>query len=166
MKKLKNILFFILIAFSAFFAALISIPIMIILAPIAWFREKIFQKKYNEYLISLNGKNFFCYNNRKKGLECIRLEIIPNLPSNVEIIFLNGKKIESELYNPIFLSETFNDFKNYEKFPHLLKIRNGKAFDCSLNAELFSYINNGKSKNFIDDKIEQFFELNKSILVK
>ncbi|PCJ66567.1 MAG: hypothetical protein COA58_07245 [Bacteroidetes bacterium] len=128
------------------------------MSPFGWIKAKKDTKEFDEYLVTLGNKNFFCYNNRVKGFECINNEIIPNLHEDVEPIFLIGKSIENTSYDTGYLSNIFRHFKNYNRFPHLVKIRNGEIFDTSLNSEFFSYLDTGKNKKRIDRKIEQFFE--------
>ena len=141
---------------------IIFLPITILLAPFEWLRSLQFKKEYEEYLRQIDGKNFFCYNNRRKGYQFIKEEILPFLPEEVEPIFLNGKKIETDTYRTKFLSNAFYSFKNYTRFPQLLKVRNGEAIDCSINSELFLCLNQGKDNELIFNKINDFFELKKT----
>ena len=137
---------------------------MIIFIPIGHFQRKKFEKKYAEFLNENNGKNFFCYNNRKNSKQYIKEDIVPNLNNGIEIIYLNGKKIESE-YNAEFISEALYGLKHYNKFPHLMKIRNGKLIDKSINNPFYGVLNMNKSKTELLNKINLFFELNKIIKV-
>ena len=133
---------------------------MIVLFPIGHFQRKKFEKKYAEFLNENNGKNFFCYNNRKNSKQYIEEDIVPNLSDGIEIVYLNGKKIESE-YNSEFISEALYGLKHYNKFPHLMKIRNGKLIDISINNQFYGVLNMNKSKTELLNKINVFFELNK-----
>ena len=159
MKILKNILFGIPIVAIALCLIAIAIPFFIIASPLILISEIRFKKKYRAYLETLNGKNFFCYNNRKKGFEYLQNQIIPNLPNDVDVLYLNGRKIESNKYDTKYLSRAFYSFKNYSKFPQLLKVRNGEMDDCSLNNELFNCLNQGKDESHIIDKVNKFFEI-------
>ncbi len=131
---------------------------MIILYPIHFFQRKRFEKKYSEFLTENNGKNFFCYNNRKNSKEYIEEKIIPNLTDRIEVVYLNGKKVESE-YNVEFISEALYKLKNYSRFPHLMKIRNGKLIDKSINNPFYNVLNLNKPKNELLTQINLFFEL-------
>ncbi|MCF1191995.1 hypothetical protein LRR18_10405 [Mangrovimonas sp. AS39] len=159
MKTIKNILIAIPIGILTLCLIVIALPFFIIASPFLWIREKKFKKEYLEYLQAIDGSNFFCYNNRKKGRQYIEDEVIPNLPEEVEVLFLNGRKIESDKYDTKFLSRAFYGFKNYTRFPQLLKIRNGETIDSSINAELFHCINQDGDKNELYSKIDAFFEL-------
>jgi len=159
MQRIKYFLLaiaFAIITLTLFVAAL---PLIIIASPIAWIKRKKYKKKYVNYLLSIDGANFFCYNNRKKGLKYIEERIVPNLPDEVEVLFLNGRKIESKKYDSKFLSDIFYGFKNYSRFPQLLKIRNGEAIDCSLNPELFNSLNKTIDENAVFSKMNEFFQL-------
>ena len=159
MKTAKNILLEIPIGILALSMLVIAIPIFIIVGPVLILQEQKFIKDYKEYLRSIDGSNFLCYNNRKKGRTYIEEQIIPNLPSKVEILFLDGQNIVSGKYEKKYMSRAFYNFSNYTRFPQLLKIRDGKAIDCSLNGELFRCINQGADKSVIDRKINDFFQI-------
>ncbi len=132
---------------------------MIIFIPIGHFNRKKFEKKYAEFLNENNGKNFFCYNNRKNSKQYLEEDIVPNLNDGIEIVYLNGKKVESE-YNVEFISEALYKLKNYSRFPHLMKIRNGKLIDKSINNPFYNVLNLNKDKTELLTKINRFFELN------
>ena len=159
MKTVKNILIAIPIGILVLCLIVIALPFFIIASPFLWIREKKFKKEYLEYLETIDGCNFFCYNNRKKGRQYIEEEVIPNLPDEVEVLFLNGRKIESDKYETKFLSRAFYGFKNHTRFPQLLKIRNGETIDSSINAELFHCINQDGDEKELYSKIADFFEL-------
>ncbi|MEM7087673.1 MAG: hypothetical protein AAF489_15945 [Bacteroidota bacterium] len=160
MRKLINILIFIPIVMIGIPLFILAIPFMIISLPIGHFQRKKFEKKYVEFLNENNGKNFFCYNNRKNSKQYIEEDIVPNLNDEIAIVYLNGKKIESE-YNSEFISEALYGLKHYNKFPHLMKIRNGKLIDISINNPFYAVLNMNKSKTELLNKINVFFELNK-----
>ena len=132
---------------------------MLVTIPIGHFQRKKFEKKYSKFLNENNGKNFFCYNNRKNSIQFIKNDILPNLNEGIEIVYLNGKKIESK-YESQFISEALYGLKHYNKFPHLMKIRNGQLIDKSINNPFYGVLNMNKSKTELLNKINQFFELN------
>jgi hypothetical protein len=121
------------------------IPLMIVFIPIGHFNRKKFEKKYAEFLAGNNGGNFFCYNNRKNSKSYIEESIIPNLDNGIEIVYLNGKKIESK-YSTEFISEALYKLKSYNRFPNLMKIRNGKLIDKSINNPFYNILNQNKPK--------------------
>jgi len=128
--------------------------------PFIYFQRKRFEKKYAEFLIEMNGKNFFCYNNRKNSKKYIEQNIIPNLTDEIEIVYLNGKKVESK-YPAEFISQALYKLKNYNRFPHVMKIRNGKLIDKSMNNPFYNVLNLNKPKTELLNQINRFFELNK-----
>lgn len=158
MKKLKDILLIILLIIIGIPLFILAIPFIIVIIPIGHFQRKKFEKKYAEFLIKNNGKNFFCYNNRKNSKKYVEDEILPNLTNEIQIVYLNGKKIESE-YNPEFISEALYKLKNYNRFPHLMKIRNGKLIDKSINNPFYNILNQNKPKKELLGQIDTFFEL-------
>ncbi len=145
---------------------IVAIPVLsiffiylIITYPFNYYKKKRNTEKYNAYLATIEGTNFFCYNNRKKGFDYIQEEILPQLSPDIKILFVNSRRIEIDGYDFRHLSTALYGFKNYTKFPHLLKIRNGTAVDTSISAEFFNCLNNGASQEIFIDKINTFFDL-------
>lgn len=133
---------------------------MIVIIPIGYLRRIKFEKKYAVFLNENNGKNFFCYNNRKDSKQYLKETILPHLNEEIDIVYLDGNKIESD-HNSNFISEALFGLKNYNKFPHLMKIRNGKLIDKSINNPFYNVLNMNKSKTELLNTINVFFELNK-----
>src|SRR5690606_33926002 len=129
--------------------------------PFTYYNRKETEKKYSDFLEQHNGKNFFCYNNRKRSKEFIEEGIIPSLVNNVEIVYLNGRQVESE-YPKEFISNALYSLKTYNKFPHLMKIRNGKLIDKSVNNIFYSIMNQHKPKTKLLAEINKFFEINEN----
>ncbi|HLV52009.1 MAG TPA: hypothetical protein VKY44_08655 [Flavobacterium sp.] len=120
---------------------IISITFLIISFPFLYHKRKQFEKRYSDFLIQNDNLNFFCYNNRKNSQYFIENEIIPFLDDKIEIVFLNGKIVETPKYPKDFISKALFQLKNYSKFPHLMKIRNGKLIDKSINLLFYSIKN-------------------------
>ncbi|MFB9052123.1 hypothetical protein ACFFVB_03435 [Formosa undariae] len=156
MRKLKDIVLKFIIGIPLF---ILAIPFLIISIPIEHVRRKKFEKRYAEFLNEHNGKNFFCYNNRKHSKQYIEENILPNLTDGIEIVYLNGKKVESE-YNSEFISEALYGLKHYNKFPHIMKIRNGKLIDKSVNNPFYNILNANKPKSSFLNQLNTFFNLN------
>jgi len=159
MKLGNNILEFILFVIIGIPIFILLLPILLILYPIHFFQKKRFNKKHTEFLNANNGMNFFCYNNRKNSKNYIEKSIIPNLTEQIEIVYLNGKKVEAK-QNSEFISEALYKLKNYSRFPHLMKIRNGKLIDKSINNPFYNVLNLKKDKTELLTKINLFFEPN------
>lgn len=162
MKKLKNIVLVILLIIIGIPFLIMAIPFMLVIIPIGHYQRKKFEEKYAEFLIENNGLNFFCYNNRKNSKDFIENNILPNLIEEIDIVFLNGKYVESE-YPAEFISQALRMLNNYKRFPHLMKIRNGKLIDKSINNLFYNILNLHKSEEELMSQINQFFELNKNI---
>ena len=157
MEKFKNILLIILLVIVGFPLLILSIPFLIFIFIFKYFQKKKFEKKYLKFLKENEGKNFFCYNNRKKSKEYLEENIITNLNKEVVIVYLNGRDIESE-YNKAFISEALYGLKHYTKFPHLMKIRNGQLIDKSINNPFFGILNKNKPKTELLGEINHFFQ--------
>ncbi len=138
----------------------ITLPFIILSSPFTYYNRKKFEKQYSEFLVQNNDMNFFCYNNRKNSKEFIENEIIPNMKNNIEIVYLNGKKIETKNYPIDFISKALYNLKNYSKFPHLMKIRDGKLVDKSINTLFYSIKNQNISKDKLLTEVNDFFDLN------
>ena len=158
MQKFKNILTIIAIAIVIIPLCILAIPVMLVGIPILHFQRKNFEKKYADFLIENNGKNFFCYNNRKNSKQYLEQSILPNLSEDIDIVYLDGKRIESA-YDSVFISEALYGLKHYNKFPHLMKIRNGKLIDTSINNPFYAVLNMNKSKVELLSKINHFFDI-------
>jgi hypothetical protein len=159
LKKLKTILLITIAVLIGIPLLILTILLMIVFAPFGIFKIQRFEKKYAEFLIENNGKNFFCYNNRKNSKQYIAEDLLPSLRKGIEIVYLNGKSIESE-YNSEFMSKALYSLKNYNKFPHLIKIRNGQLIDMSINNPFYGVLNMDNSKTELLEEINLFFEPN------
>ena len=152
----------ILTLIGIFFIGFKSLFFLILLIPIYIFelkKEEAEEKeKFKKFLSQIKGKNFFCYNNKVKGKKFIENKIIPFFNKNIEIIYLNGKILETDEQNKEHLSRILNNFHSYSKFPNLFKIRNGKIIEKSINNDLFNCISNRKSIEDLNLKINLFLK--------
>lgn len=115
-------------------------------------------KIYKEAILQLEGKNFFCYNNKTDVQDAIEIVFIPQLSPGIETIFLNGKKPESD-YDEWLISRIMHNFKHYSKFPHLFKIRNGEIIERSINNEFYNMVDQNKPMAEFFKVIDEFFEI-------
>lgn len=138
---------------------ILTLPFIIITLPVNYYNRKKFEKNYAEFLLQNNNINFFCYNNRKNTKQYIETEIIPILNNDIEIVYLNGKIIENKRFPSQFLSHALYQLNNYSKFPHLMKIRNGKLIDKSINTIFYSIKSQNKSTEKLIIEINNFFKL-------
>lgn len=136
----------------------IFLPIMIIVAPFAYYANLTRERELNKYLSRLGDKNFFCYNNRPDAKEFIEKELIPKLDKGIELIYLDGHQPKSS-YVQDHISLALYKLKNYSRFPHLLKIRNGQMIDESVNNELFNTMKQNKPLDKLLSDIDAFFDL-------
>lgn len=159
MKKFFEYIGFVFFILFGFVVLIVSIPFIILSIPFTYQNRKKFKEEYFRFLIKNNGKNFFCYNNRKNSKDFIEIEIIPKLNSSIEIIYLNGKVVESGNYPKEYASYALRDLKYYSKFPHLMKIRDGEVIDKSINSIFYSIKNQNKCKEYLFNEINSFFEI-------
>lgn len=163
MKLRNNTLASILFSTIETLIFILFLPIIIIFYPFYYvqkrqfdFRRKQFEQKYSAFLIEMSGKNFFCYNNREHAKNYIENKIIPHLNDGIEIVYLNGKIVQSE-YDAELISSTLYKLRNYSGFPHLIKIRNGKLIDKSINNPFYNVLNLKKSTDELLNRIHCFF---------
>jgi hypothetical protein len=139
---------------------------LILIVLVIWLYRKFPQpespldKEYLKYINNLGDKNFFCYNNKVSSKEIVEENIVPYLPEQIEIIYLNGKTPESE-YPEVVISKMLYGLKSYDGFPHLIKIRGGHITEKSINNEVYNCINQNKDFNTVLFEIYVFFDLHK-----
>lgn len=137
---------------------ILMLPFVIMLWPVNFIYTKITDKQLENYLLTLGNKNFFCYNNRVGARDFIDKNIYPRLHKGIEFIYIDGRRPESK-YEEDKISQIFGKFKNFNRFPHLVKIRNGKIIDLSINNEFFNTRNQNKSPDKLLGTIHRFFDL-------
>jgi len=164
MKKIKNTILNYFAVIIGIIIVILFIPLMILALPFFYIKHITFKKRYTKYLPKIEGKNFFIYNNRKNSTLFIENNLIPHLNKDVEVIFLDGEYPKST-FSREFISHMLHDLKNYKKFPHLMKVRNGEVLDQSVNNELYNTLNQGKAIDNLIDTIHSFFELNTKLNV-
>jgi hypothetical protein len=136
----------------------ILVPLLILLLPfifLLWikdfFSQKLFDRKYRGFLKTLNGKTFFCINDRRDNIEYTKENISSKLPSGFEIIYLKNK-IAFSRYETRYISHLLHSVKDRRGFPYLIKIENGMAIDESVNKQ---YYNIKHQKGDINKLIKQ-----------
>lgn len=149
-------LFLIVVGFFILFA-----PLLILFLPLAiwsYFDNIAFNKKYKIYLQTINDTNFFCYNNRANSKNFIEKNILPILPSDINIIYLNGRNPKSA-FEQKFISRLLYTIKDRKGFPYLLKISNGKLIDKSINNDFYNTMNLNKDIALLRKKIIDFYQI-------
>lgn len=139
---------------------IIVTPILIVFSPIiliiwinTYFTTKKFNTEYTDYLKSIEGAKFFCYNNRKNSQGFIEKNIIPILSDDIKLIFLNGRKVKSN-FNQKFVSKTLNEINDRKGFPYLLKVENAKIISKSINRDFY----NVKNQNCDIEKLKEILK--------
>lgn len=119
-------------------------------------RYNVNRRAYRSYLNSITGTKFFCYNNRTNSQEFIERNILPNLPSDVQLIYLDGKTPLSD-YDDEYISMMLYRIKDRGGFPYLLKVVDGELMDCSVNNEFYNVLNQNKSFDKLFKQINSFY---------
>lgn len=156
------------IIFDKFILVLISInivglflllsPIIIILFILNYFNSLKSEKKYADFLLRINGTKFFCYNNKKNSRDFIEKNILPLLPSDIKVIFLDGKMPVSD-YDPKFISRILYKIKDRKGFPYLIEVSNGQLIDKSINNDFYNTMNQNKDVGPLCKKIISFYQM-------
>lgn len=115
-------------------------------------------KEFREILKKHDGQNFFCYNDRKESNIFIEDEVLPYLDKNISIIYLDKNRHLHSKEDKSFVSSALFSIKNKDNFPHLLKIRDGKIIDKSINNTFFNVFNKAQEKEVLFKKIDDFFK--------
>jgi len=135
-------------------------PLIIIALPfIIWsyFDNLAFNRKYKDYLQTISGTNFFCYNNRTNSKDFIEKNILPTLTPDIKVIYLDGKTPKSD-YDQGFISKALYSIKDRKGFPYLLKISDGQLIDKSINNDFYNTMNQNKDIGQLSKKIISFYQ--------
>lgn len=122
LKEIPTILFLLIIGILL---PVLFLPIILVYLVFDFFHRKRFKKRYHNYLLSIEGKKFFCYTNRKNNHHYIEKNIIPNLIGDIEPIFLEGKILRSK-YIQEYISHMVVAVSDRKGYPYLIKIIKGK----------------------------------------
>ncbi len=137
-------------------------PLIILFLPfIIWsyFDNLAYNRKYKAYLQTINGTNFFCYNNKTNSKDFIEKNILPTLSSDINVIYLDGRTPKSD-FEQKYISKTLYNIKDSKGFPYLLKISNGHLIYKSINNDFYNTMNQNKDVGQLNEKIKEFFNQN------
>ncbi len=139
------------------------VGVFIILSPVlvpfithSFFQNRLFNKEYKAYLQSIEGKKFFVYNSRTNSYSYIKNNLLPRLPKDVEVIYLNGKDPVTNL-NKNYISHALYSIKDRKGFPYLLRVENGEIKDKSINNVFYNTKNQNKDIQLLLNQMDQFF---------
>lgn len=151
---------FIIIAIIAVFLIggfIILLPILIPMMIYGSIQGYSFRKKFRAYLQSIEGQKFFVYNSRTNSHSYIKHTILPQLPKDIELVYLNGRTPESR-FERKYISHALYSIKDRKGFPYLLKIENGKMIDKSINNAFYNTKNQNKDIQLLLNQINQFYQ--------
>lgn len=132
-------------------------PLVIVLFVLGYFRTIKSEREYEDFLLTIDGTKFFCYNNRKKNKEFIEKIILPTLSSDIKVIYLDGKTPKSD-YDQKFISRLLYSIKDRKGFPYLLKISNGQLVDKSISNDFYKTMNQNKDIGQLNKNIISFYQ--------
>lgn len=162
-EKINGILIIILLFLVGIPLFILFLPLIIIHSVNHHFKRKHFLKVYNNYLTSIEGTQFFCYNNRKNNHHYIEKNIISKLNEEIEYVFLEGKNLKTK-YIKEYISHMLFNVSDRKGFPYLIKISNGKAIDKSINSQFHNFKNQNKNPEDLIVLINKSFNNLKSTL--
>ncbi|KQX15096.1 hypothetical protein [Flavobacterium sp. Root420] len=160
LKEIPVIIFLIIVGIPL---SILFFPIILVFSIFEFFQKKRFKNRYRNYLVSIEGKKFFCYNNRKNNHHYIEKNIIPNLRDDIESVFVEGKRIIND-DNREYISHMLLNVSDRKGFPYLIKINNGEALDKSMNTEFHDFKSQNKNPEDLVILINNSFDNLKSTI--
>ncbi|AEA42636.1 hypothetical protein [Fluviicola taffensis] len=151
---------FIIISIVAVFLIagfIVFLPIFIPMMIYGKIQNYSFKKKFHAYLQSIEGEKIFVYNSRTNSHSYIKQTILPQLPKNVALVYLNGRIPQSK-FETKYISHALYSIKDKKGFPYLLKVENGKMIDKSINNTFYNTKNQNKDIQLLLNQINQFYQ--------
>ena len=156
-KKFSALIIFIILAAIGLMLLLFFSPLIILSMVSGHKANKRNEKLYLDYLLEIDGHKLFCYNNRKDCRKFIEQQIIPYLPADVKLIFLDGRFPVSE-YSHQFASTVLYKIQNQVGFPYLLKVQGGTLIEKSINNEVYNSLNQVHDIQVLYTAINKFYQ--------
>ena len=119
--------------------------------PFIYFEDKKISREFKNKLVQHNGMELFTYTSRKNSKTIIERDILPNLPKELTVVYLDGRKPTSSL-EPLLVSQILYRIKNIG-FPNIVRISDGDIKDVSIKKEFYEALNKGSSMNELVDLI-------------
>ena len=144
-------------------AILAIVPlILIFLVQIPWLihavvKDSFDYNKYEDYLKTIEGTKFFCYNSKTNRHRYVKKHILHLLPSDVKIIYINGRRPITE-YDSKYIKKALESIKDKKGYPYLLKIRNGKLLNKSMNEVFYNTLHEKESIETLIEQINYFYD--------
>lgn len=136
--------------------ALVSLPLW----PFIWLANRWHQAKsdenYRQWLASIEGSCFFFYNSRRNSVTFARGTLVPALDSAVRVVFVDGKTIKAGP-DSRYLSRLLLSARQYQGFPHLIKVVDGQVLEQSINNQFYSVVQQSESLAPLLQRIRAFY---------
>ncbi|WP_052123495.1 hypothetical protein [Flavobacterium beibuense] len=146
-----------------FFTDVLLISVSILLAFIL-LRYYTRQKSYKKFITQNEGKKFFCYNDRLVTKAFIETHVLPILPEEVEVVWVENRKPISLNYKRANISTMLYEINSLKgSFPFLVTIENGTVDYISLQQQTYKAIQDpGKTQWLLDVILGIFDDSDKS----
>jgi len=134
-------------------------PILIPLIAFGYLQDKVDQFRFKRYLKAHDGAKYFAYTSRQTSQKYVEHNILPELPKDIEIMYL-GEKGRVNLGD----DSKFHDRIVWAMkavpggFPYISKVANGNLVTESINNRLYSAITRGAASEQIVVRIKKFFQ--------
>ena len=125
--------------------------------PFIYFEDKKIKKAFKKKLLEHEGLEIFTYTSRKKSKDTIENYILPKLPQDLHIVYLNGRAPVTSL-DTKFISQVLGQIKNIG-FPNIVKISGGKLKDVSIKKEFYAALNKGNNIELVVELIKRELEI-------
>ncbi len=115
----------------------LALPLYIVAQPFIPSSTRDFDAGYRDFLALNEGRSFFVYTNKRKPLSFIVQRVLPELPPQIRIVYLEGRTIRTELGHNFISRMLYYDTRARGGFPWLIKISAGKPIVKSINRQLY-----------------------------
>ena len=134
-------------------------PILVPLIVYTIIRDWIGKLRFKSFLRANNGAKYFCYTARKTSYQYVTDHVLPNLPSDTQIIYLADRKNAVDVLGdqiPFVDHLVWRMKKTPGRYPYVSKVSNGELVTMSINHQLYSAIKRKADAEAINKKISRF----------
>jgi hypothetical protein len=148
----------VLILILVILVLVLLLPIIIPFLIIDSIRTAFANRQFRAFLAANEKAKFFCYTARRTSVDYVKEHILPKLPADVNVIYLDDRKnaIVSIGDEVPFLVQLVASIKTKGGYPFAAKIVNGKMVSISVNNRLYSAIRRRAGADVINRRIARF----------
>jgi hypothetical protein len=146
---------------------LLLIVLAILLSPIIlpyllypYIRSKIENRGFRKYIRANEGARFFIYTSRRTSDRWVKENVLPFLPSDTRIVYLQDSRRPINLGDdqPFLEQFIYRVRGTPGSFPYVAKISRGKLVSISINRQLYSAITRKADADGVNKVIAKFLE--------